>query len=183
MNIEIPAFIYAKTSIDWEISLADYPASTYTLYFNFRNASADFQITAGASGDTHTVTKTAADTSYTAGTYQWIAYVQKTSDATERHYIAKGIIDVRPDPTGTDPLDYRSHYEKMVTALKTVIEGRATKDYDAITIAGRSITMMSLKELRENYAYYNRLYLQELKQDKINAGQKPGGRFLLQFTK
>jgi hypothetical protein len=184
MILHVPAYIYAKTSAEWEENLSEYPASSYSLHFNFRNASSDFQITATADGDIHSIVLTATSTTnWTAGTYQYVAYVQNLTDATERHFIGRGIIEIRADPTADSALDYRSHYEKMVTALKAVLEGRAAKDYDAITIAGRSITMMSLKELRESYAYYNRLYQAELRQEKINNGEKPGNRFLFQFSR
>jgi hypothetical protein len=50
--------------------------------------------------------------------------------------------------------DVKSHNKKMLEAINALLENRATSDQMSYTIAGRSITKLSIKDLLEWRDYY-----------------------------
>lgn len=79
-----------------------------------------------------------------------------------------GSVTIDPDITTQDP---RSHAEKVLEAIEALIEGRATKDVSSYSIAGRSLTRLSPKELVEWRSFYKNEVAR-----KRAAGQPNGGR-------
>src|SRR5574340_367386 len=69
-----PSALRAGDTWSWRREdLGDYPASSWTLKYYFRNSSAKFDATATADGDDFEVTVAKATTAgYTVGWYDWI---------------------------------------------------------------------------------------------------------------
>jgi len=177
-----PRKIRKGLSETWTESINDYPATEYTLKYNLQNSSANVAIVSTADGNAHTVTLTASTTAgYTAGTYKWQSYVENISDSDEKVFIAQGTIEI-VNTFLSGNTDQRSHARKTLEAIEAVIENRATQDHLSYSIAGRAITLLSTKELIEFRSFYRAEVALEDKQDGINAGKSPGGRFLIQFT-
>lgn len=152
-TIEPESFIAGDTW-QWTRSLADYPASTWTLTYRARSREGEFSITASASGSDHSITVAKATTAaYKAGLYAWIAQV---TDGTTRTTVASGLWTVAPDPASTGAgFDPRSHARKVLEAIEAIIEGRATKSQLEYSIGGRSVKHMTHADLlvaRSRYA-------------------------------
>jgi hypothetical protein len=133
---------------------ADYPANGgWTLKYGFKSAANHFEITAGADGAFHKVNVAAATTAvYTADTYSWVAYV--AGGSSEQYSVGSGIVKVLPAYTGTAVLDDRTHAQKVLTSIEAVIEGRASKDQEQYSIAGRELRhtpIPVLLQLRDKY--------------------------------
>ena len=134
----------------------DFPATTYTLTYEFRplgTAGVAFTIAAAADGANYSVSEAKATTAaYTAGAYEWAAYAD---DGTERYRLDSGTIKVLEDlASPAAGYDGRSHGRVVVDAIEAVIEGRATKDQESYTIAGRSLNrtpIADLLKLRDRY--------------------------------
>lgn len=136
MPIE-PREIAASDSLSWERSLTDYPASEgWTLHYALFNATAAYTIDSTADGDTHIVSVDSATTAaWTAGRYDWTAYVTHTDG--RRKSLFTGVIKITPDLS--QPYDGRSHARKMLDAIEAVLEGRATAQEIDLIKAQRGI--------------------------------------------
>jgi len=162
-----PAALYSGDTINWLISLSDYPASGgWTLKYNAVSASGRFALVSTASGDDHLISaNSAATAAYPAAVYSLIKYVEHT-DGT-RITLAESEITIKPNLADkTAAFDNRSHAKKMLDTLTAFIEGRANPDQLRVTINGVSIDKMTAKELFETRALYEEKYRQE--QQKSN---------------
>jgi len=180
-----PTVITAGDTIKWTKSLgSDYPATTYTLKYrlHLRNAVAaePITITAAADGADYSITVAAATSAaYTAGEYDWYSWVES---GTERYSIDSGRLTIKPDPeevaAGTD---LRSHAEKMLDLIETVLESGATSDQKRIKINDREIEKYTFEELLDLREYYKKAVEAEHNEDDIAAGRKTGGRYLMEL--
>ena len=150
-----PASLRAGDTWKWTKTLADYPASAWSLKYRFKSATAGFEITATASGDDHAVSVAALTTTgYAAGTYTWIAWVE--GGTSEKHTVDTGVMSVSADyrsGTATTGLDDRSHARKTLAAIESWIESRSP-GVAKYAIAGREmqyIPIADLLKLRQTY--------------------------------
>lgn len=161
--------------------VSDYPVDTYALTYEFHcgaggGQSHQFTITATETTDAYIVEVPSATTAaYNAHTYQWYAYITRSSDS-ERVAIDNGItklVDNYADTTA----DQRSHAKKALDSIEAVIENRATIDQSSFSIAGRSLSRMSIDELLRFRDYYKAEYNRELQKAKIK-NKKPTGNMI-----
>lgn len=133
-------------------NLSDYPATTWTLTYYFRNATSYFDIAATADGSTFAVSVALATTATRApGWYDWTAFV---TDCTERYQVGQGRLEVLPDPAGAVAHDGRTFARRMLDYIEAALESRASTDQlDLITaqLENRSLTrdkagMLSLRD-------------------------------------
>jgi len=163
--------------------LTDYPSSAYTLKYSFRLDGAgatEIQITASANGTAFKIEVGAStSTSYTAGNYQWQSYLTRNSD-NERVTIDSGYIEIRPnrDLATTDP---RSHFKIVLDNIEAVIEERATKDQEAYSINGRSLSRTPIADLQQLADSYRGKYDAEINRHRAKKGLGHHGRLLTRF--
>jgi hypothetical protein len=175
-----PLEFYSGDTVQWSRSINDYPAdSSWILTYALINSTAKISITATADGADHLVSLSAATTAaYTAGVYQWQAYVTKSS---QRFLVDSGTITVVPNFAAATTYDARIHAKKMVDLIEDVLEGRAEGDTQEYTIGNRSmkkIPILELKKLRDVYlAEYNRL----INLDKMANGIPLKNRIKVRF--
>ena len=175
-----PTQFTAGDTVKWTKTLADYPASSYTYTCVYVNSSATFTATGTADGDTHSITITAATSAtLTAGTYNWQAYVTGTSSG-ERYQVGAGTCTVKPN-FAAGAADVRSHVKKVLDAIESVIAGRASEDASSMSVAGRSITKMTLDELIVARDRYRAEYQRELRAERISAGLGHSGKVRIRF--
>ena len=163
--------------------LEDYPSSAYTLKYSFRLDGAgatEINITASANGTAFKIeVGKSTTTSYTAGDYNWQAYLTRNSDS-ERVTIDSGYIEIKPnrDLATTDP---RSHNKIVLDNVEAVLEKRATKDQEAYSINGRSLTRTSIEELTKLRDSYRGKYVAEINRHRAKKGLGHRGRLLTRF--
>lgn len=148
-----PASIRAGDSLSWLISLPDYPAASgWSLSYALVNADGRITLTSAASGNSHSVTATAATTAnYKAGTYTYHCRVSNGADVVT---VAVGTIDVLPDLATMVALDTRTHAAKVLAKIEAWLENHdpAVAEYE---IAGRRmkyIPIAELLKLRDRYS-------------------------------
>lgn len=138
----------------WTITLADYPAPTWTLKYALvkRGGGTQKTITAAASGTSHAVTVAKAVTAtYVPAIWDWVASV---TDGTSRYTMDSGTLDVLPDiEAATSGYDARSHAVKTLAALEAWIEARdiGVAEYE---IAGRRLKTIPIEQLLRLRAAY-----------------------------
>ena len=143
----VPAELTAGDSWRWrfdDVSNAFPPSEGWVLTCRFHNDASAFVLVAQIVNGGYEVSDGATSTAARApGAYAWAALLLRGD---ERVTAATGRVLIHPDPA-TATADIRSHAERVLDAIRAVIEGRATKDQESYSIAGRSLSRTPLGEL------------------------------------
>ncbi len=147
---QVPGDLIAGDSWRWDLSVSDYPATTWTATAYFRGVGS-INVVATASGATHQFRATGAETSAVpAGVYR---YFVKVTDGTDTFTIDQGEVEVLPN-AATATTQLQTHAEKALALVEALIEGRAVDGVEAATIFGRSWQKIPLAELLKMRAAY-----------------------------
>ena len=181
----VPSAIYAGDTLLFELAGGNYPANeSWTLTADFR-ASEATAITAVASADSdgtsHLFNVAAATTA------QWLPAVYRgiirASNGSHTATIWTGTLEVLSDyaqmESGTDT---RSHAQKCLDAIESVLEGKATRDALSTTIAGQSITRMTFDELLRAKTFYQSVVDQENAKDLAGRDMTNHSNVLIRFN-
>lgn len=161
----------------------DYPPASYTATYIARisgGGNTEIQVTGTASGSDFLFSvdsDTSAD--FVVGVYYWQLEILRNSDS-NRIIVDRGYFECVPDldVNGADP---RSHAQIMITKIESLLSGKADSDVANYTIAGRSLTKLSFKELTEARDYYKREYQQQVIAERIRKGQQSGTTIQVRF--
>jgi len=154
--INEPSQVRAGDSVSWSKEVEDYPATdSYTLYYSLRNATGLIDITAGPDGGGYLVDLASTQTTgWTAGYYDWIAYVKK---AAERHTVDGGRMEILPNLENTVNYDARSDarviYDNLIDAYKTYIE-EGTGHVVSMSIAGKAMSFRNAQDFIDQIKYW-----------------------------
>jgi hypothetical protein len=163
----------------------DYPTSAYSLSYRFHcdsggGGSHQFTINAvEADGIYYIEVPSTTTDNYSPHDYIWGAYITRTSDSS-RVQVGEGKITILPNLADTNA-DLRSHAKKVLDSLEAVIEGRATIDQSSMSIAGRSLSRMSVDELLTFRNRYKSEYLQEVKLSRLKNHNVSGNTIGVKF--
>lgn len=171
----VPTSFYQGDTLNLLVELADYSAADgWELTYYFKNSGSNFSIESTASGAKHEFTVAASTTAnWLPGTYR---VVGKVADGTSTHTVSIANIEILRDLSTSDNYDTRSHAQKCLDAINTVLEGKATRDVLQTTIAGQSIGRMSFNELLAAKAHYQDI----VNGEAVSAGTK-GRNILVRF--
>lgn len=171
-----PTDIVAGTTLAFTKSLADYPASSgWALSYVLVNAAGRQTFNASAAGSDFAVTVAASTTQdWAAGTYSLQGFVTKSG---ETFTVVNTTMKVLPNVvTGSGGVDTRSHAKKVLDALEALLEGKASQDQKSLTIAGRSISRMDVKDLLDWRDKYRAEVAKEAQANDVAAGKAPRNR-------
>jgi hypothetical protein len=118
-------------------------------------------------------------TSYTAGEYNWVSYITRSSDSA-RIKLSEGFTEIQQN-YATTTSSVRSHAKKVLDAIEAVIENRATMDQSSMSIAGRSLSRLTVDELMTFRDRYKAEYLKEIKLARIKNKQGSGNSIKVRF--
>ena len=163
---------------------SDYSNSSYTLTYEFNlidgSTAANFTLTASADGSDYKVEVASSTTAaYTKGNYNWIANITRNSDSA-RVKVGEGYIKLQ-DNYATTTASVRSHAKIVYDAVCAVIENRATMDQSSMSIAGRSLSRMSVDDLLKFKNHYKTEYMQEVKKQRVKNGYASGNQIRVKF--
>lgn len=79
---------------------------------------------------------------------------------------------------GADP---RTHAEIMVAKIESILSGKADSDVSSYSIAGRSLSKMSFRELTDARDYYRKEVQREVIAERIRKGQGTGATVQVRF--
>lgn len=102
-----------------------------------------------------------------AGLY---SYAVVASDNTDSYTIESGTVTVEVRADLSSASDLRTHNQKVYEAICALLEGRVTSDVNSYTIAGRTLTKMSVSELLKLKDHYKDLVAAD--QSVAGAGPK-----------
>jgi hypothetical protein len=87
-----------------------------------------------------------------AGLWQWTAYVTKGAD---RFTVGTGTVSLKPDlAAATQATDLRTDNEKILDALVSTQQRRATKEQESMQIGGRAIRYLAPDDLEKMIGIY-----------------------------
>ncbi len=156
----------------------DYPLAAYSLKYKFYlidgSTASNFTIDATESNNEYIIS-TSSTTSQTAGDYRWDAIIKRTSDNVEV-IIEDGYSTILDNAV-------RSHAKIVFDSICAVIENRASIDQSSMSIAGRSLSRMSIDELLTFKDRYKAEWLKEVKMARIKNNQGSGNTIKVNFGK
>ena len=161
--------VAAGDTIKWTKCFPNYPASAgWVLSYSLRNAQSQIDISGAmitASGDCFAVSVAPTDSATWAdGDYDYQAYVTNGAD---RYTVEVGRIRVLQNLATQATVDNRSHNQKMLDAIVSLLENRATADVDEYSIDNVHLKKMPVQDLetwRARYEYRVRV-------DRLRAGE------------
>lgn len=160
----------------------DYPTASYTLSYEFNlvdgSTAANFTLTATESNDEYII-EVSNTTSYTSGEYNWVSYITRSSDSA-RIKLSEGFTEIQEN-YATTTSSVRSHAKKVLDAIEAVIENRATMDQSSMSIAGRSLSRLTIDELLQFRDRYKAEYLKEVKKARIKNKKDSGNTIKIRF--
>ncbi len=176
-----PDSITAGDSFTWQRTLADYPAGTWTLKYRLINAAGKIDITATASGTDHLVSVAPATSAvYTAGTYTWTAWVEKTG---YRITIGGGTMEVKPNIAELTTLDARTDAAVIVDQLMAAYKSYTASNghVSEYEIAGRRMKFRGSAEILDQLNHWKAILASEKRAERIAAGLGGGNKFLVRL--
>jgi hypothetical protein len=177
-----PLEIRAGDSIEWEMSLSDYPAPTWVLSYHIRGPVA-LDITASADSSTHAVTITPDETAtLQAGEYRMFGRV---TDGTDVITVYNSRLVVLPNLTGQGAIgegyDARSWNRKCLDAIKGMFEGVAPHPEIAYTLFGeRNVQLIPVADRLKMLAAFESRVAEEDRNERASRGEKTG--IYMRFT-
>jgi hypothetical protein len=181
-----PPVFAVGTNLLFERRLPDYPASQgWQLTYQLRGGAQAIQFQSAADGDFHLVDVPAATTAlWQAGDYLMTGTAINAAgnaaaniDAGEAHQIFYGDIQFTASLAGTPGnLPVTTHYQRMVTMLQAVAEGKAGHDILTSKIEGTVIERMTPEQFTYFYEKYYRLRQNEIDGERAANGQPSRNR-------
>ena len=164
--------------------VSDYPLADYALEYRFTEDSTGntnaFTIAATEADSTYLVEIASAVTAnLVAGDYQWAAFIIRSSDS-QRVVVDQGRTEILPNLQNTTA-DLRSHAKICLDNIQAVLENRASQDQMSYSIAGRSLSRMSIDDLMTFRDRYRTEYLKEIKLARIKNKQDTGNTIKARF--
>ena len=181
-----PETIVAGDQVKWKRTDlgTDYPNTAYSLRYSSRleaAGSTTFDVASADSGDNFLMTIAHGTTaSLSTGVYHWQLYILRDSDSA-RLTFDSGTWEIiaNRDADTTDP---RTHAKITLDAVEAVIEGRATKDQENYSIAGRSLSRTPVADLLSLRDYYRTEFIREQRVERRKNGTGTGAQILARFS-
>lgn len=164
---------------------ATYSPDDYALTYEYHEDSGGggshkFSITATEVSNDYIIEIPSATTAaYATGDFHWYAYITRTSDS-ERISVDDGYAKIELNFADTNA-DHRSHAKKVLDAIEAVLENRASQDQMSYSIAGRSLSRMSIDDLLKFRDRYRAEYNKELQKARIKNKQNTGNTIKVRF--
>lgn len=167
-----PKIAFTNDVVTWNESLADYPASTYTMKYEFNGPGTLSTITGVPNGNTFDFTLNLA--SAVQGEYFFRGYVECASPATKLT-VTYGSFDVRDIATST-------YAKTILDSIDLAISNFVTDGgVVSLSIQGRSQTFTTLADLTKAREYWKAQVVKHNKQIAIAQGRQKNTRFFRSF--
>jgi hypothetical protein len=168
-----PKKIFAGFNVEWEESPSEYSSVTYGLSATFvllSSSATRITVNATANGTGFAFSITASfSASFTPGNYKVHIYATL---GTAKYLIGTQDVTILANPLSATG-DTRNHIQKMLDAINATLEGRATQEYQSMTIDGYSVTQMSPDQLLKLRSYYKNELRKQTNAERIASGKSP----------
>lgn len=183
VQTSVPGSVTAGDTIQWKITLADYPASDgWVLKYRLINAAGKIDIVSTAEGDDHAINVTAsASTSWAAGTYDYQAYVDGVSS--QRKTVETGSIKIMPNLANEAAgFDNRTASRKLLDQLDSDMAAYGRKAYtQEYEYAGRRMKFLNPGEFLSFRDKVRAEVAREEAAARISRGEDAGRKVFVRF--
>jgi len=151
VNQSLPAELRAGDALSFAVQTVALDPGTqlfFVLTGIVRNVPTRIQIAAVAIDDAGVASFTIASATTAAwapGRYEWVCFALDASS--NRIQLAQGQTRISPDPAGANPADPRTYNQRLLDAIRCLIEGRTQDDIAMYKIGGREITRLAPMDL------------------------------------
>lgn len=154
-----PTQLHAGDSVAWGRDVPGFASVDGWALFYALVGPAQFVLEAKP-GAVYRVEVPASETAeWPAGAYRWAAFVERGA---ERKTIATGRLEVLPNLATAEPVDVRSHAERMLALIEAALEKRIPKDQQSYEIDGQRLDRIPVERLDALRSKYRR----ELQREK-----------------
>lgn len=180
---QVPDKLRVGDSWAWTRDLADYPAGTWTAVYYFKNPTANFSVSASASGTTHSASVAPATTATRSpGRYFWQLVV--TSGGTRTTVDGEeGWTELLPDPASAVNRDYRSFARIALENVEAYLRDPNNIAAASYSIGGRSLSRFSRSELLSERDKLAAEVRSEDAAARVTAGLGNPRRFYVRFDR
>lgn len=176
---KIQAEIRAGHTLKFLQTYSDYNAPEWIATLALSNGRDHYKVESTDSNGSHLFYAPAATTElWKPGTYRLMISV---SDGIDRYEMANQDVIIKPNLNAA-AVDDRSQTKRILDAVTNQIEGRASREESSYSIAGRSISLLTIAELIQLKNHYQNLYEREKAADRINKGLKSGRKILIRMA-
>lgn len=180
-----PTEIVVGDFIQWkkENIAQDYPTATHSAEYVARitgGGSNEIKLAATETNGYYLFTvdsTTSAD--FAVGRYHWQLEITQTSSG-NRLVVERGEFEAIPD-LDVNQSDPRSHAEKMLAKIESILEGKADRDVSSYSIAGRSLNTYTFEELTTFRDYYRREVTKHRREELIKRGKASSNTIKVRF--
>lgn len=179
-----PDIIVKGDFVQWKRQnlAVDYPSSAYSAAYVARDASGgahEFTVNGTVDdNDWYFAIPSATSAGFDAAHHHWQLEITRTADS-ERLTLRRGSFEIVEDYDNN--VDPRSHAEKMVDKIESILLGRADADVASYSINGRSLTKIAPNELREWRDYYRAEVAQDKRRERVINGKKTAATIKVRF--
>ncbi|HGY3000283.1 TPA: hypothetical protein ACNVWI_006308 [Pseudomonas aeruginosa] len=148
-----PTTLHAGDSVSWERLEPAYLAGAgWSLRYVFTGPERHQVVAIG--GAPYRVELSAGTTAtWAPGLYRWVALAV---NGDERVTVAHGRLEVSPNLETAEPLDARSHAERMLDLVEAALEKRIPKDQQSYEIDGQRLDRIPIERLNALRLQYRR---------------------------
>ncbi len=179
-----PIKITAGDTLTFQRSLGQFPASQgWQLIYALRGNGQDIEFTSTASGDSHVILVSAADTAlWLPAEYVMEGFAENiASGERQRIYLNNLTVGINLPESAPD-VDVKTHAQKMIELIQSVQSGKFKHDILESDVEGTRIKRMSPKELRDEYNYWLQIRQNEIKIANSRNGRSNGRNRYEVFT-
>lgn len=172
-----PIQFVAGDSLIFQRSLAQYPPSAgWSLLYELRGVAQPISFASTPSGNVHQINVASAVTAqWLPGDYVLTGFAILA--AGERHQIYYGDLPIYADATQAPGIgDMRTHAQKMVDLLESVMLAKAGDDLAASSIGETHFKYLTPAELRLEHGYWKSVRQQEIARERAKAGLPTGNK-------
>lgn len=166
---ELPSQVTAGDSLGWTAEFDGYSPSDYSFSVAFVRKDKGYQFELGASvieGITLFVLDAPTSSKIKPGQYFYQIFATENSDGS-RQQVGRGGVFFMANFAATPEI---SQNEKTLKAISDLLENKANDDIGSITINGKTLSVMPMKDLLSLHTYYSGLVQQEQNKTRMRSG-------------
>lgn len=150
---------------------SEYPSATWAATLSISNGKKHYTITGTDNGDGQLHYFYLAGNGSAAWEPGHYRFVITVTDGADRYTIENGDIEIKGN-LALGAYDDRSQTKKILDQLNERIDGSSLRDDQSYSIAGRSISRMSINELIDAQKVYSARYKSEVRKQRRKEGKK-----------
>jgi hypothetical protein len=181
-----PTQVVVGDFIQWKKAniAQDYPTATHSAEYVARitgGGSSEIKLAATETNGYYLFTvDSVTSQDFEVGRYHWQLEMTETASG-NRIVVERGEFEAIPD-LDVNQSDPRTHADKMLVKIESILEGKADRDVSSYSIAGRSLNTYTFEELTTFRDYYRREVIKHQREELIKRGKRSSNTVKVRFS-